>query len=179
MIVLPKLIDDLLDQVEEKRAAHLALDFAHHVLDVQRAEIEDDVMAVCLEYLAAADEAIELGEATPRLLTAHEQLSVTAERWEGDRHLLARGAGLAVQAVRVGCQRMMEDVRDHVMRSSLITCRDVARELQAEAGRWYAKRTSGGADERLVARSARWEEARWQLQHVIATEPAPHGGGIT
>ncbi|MGW0813421.1 hypothetical protein ACWD00_09270 [Streptomyces viridiviolaceus] len=50
-----------------------------------------------------------------------------------------------------------------------------ARELQAEVGRWCAKRSRGGVDERLVARRLRWEEARRQVQHVIATETGPHG----
>ncbi len=34
VIVFPELLGDLLEQVDQKRAAHLALDFARHVLDI-------------------------------------------------------------------------------------------------------------------------------------------------
>ncbi|MER6525297.1 hypothetical protein [Streptomyces sp. NPDC001508] len=113
--------------------------------------------------------------ASPRLLKAHERLYKTAERWEGNRHLLALGAGLAMQAVRVGCQRMMEEARPHMLRSSLITVQDLARESQTEIGRWYAERIPDeGEERRQAARKGRWEETRWQVQHVIATEPAPY-----
>ncbi|MEU5622807.1 hypothetical protein [Streptomyces tendae] len=49
----------------------------------------------------------------------------------------------------------------------------MAREVQADVGRWCAARARDKTDERQVARRARWEEARWQVQHVIATEPDP------
>lgn len=174
MIVIPRLLNELLDQIDGKRAAHLALDFAQHVLDVQQAEIEEAVMAACQEFIGAAHEAIELGRATPRLLTAHERLYESAERWEGDRNLLARGAALTMQAARVGTERLVDEVKRRVPGTPL-RCPDVARELQAEVGRWYAHRITDGADERFVARRARWEEARWQVQHILATEPAPGG----
>ncbi|MFE3163620.1 hypothetical protein [Streptomyces sp. NPDC059224] len=176
MIVLPRLLDELLGQVDGRRAAHLALDFARHALEVQEAEIEPGVMAACQECLAAAHEAIDLGEAGPRLLRAHERLYEAAERWEGNRNRLALGAGLTVQAVRVGCQRMMEKARERGMPSSLITVRDVAHEIQADLGRGAASRfPDHGDDPRQAGRLARWEEARWQVRHVIATEPAPGG----
>ncbi|MFJ8792800.1 hypothetical protein [Streptomyces sp. NPDC102462] len=174
MIVLPELLSELLDQVDRNRAAHLALDFAQHVLDTLQERIEEPVRDACREYLAAAHEAIDLGVAGPRLLKAHERLYKTAERWEGNRHLLALGAGLAMQAVRVGCQRMMEEARAHMLRSSLITVQDIARESQTEIGRWYAEQIPDeGENRRQAAREARWEETRWQVQHIIATEPTP------
>ncbi|MDT9700847.1 hypothetical protein [Streptomyces sp. P17] len=42
-------------------------------------------------------------------------------------------------------------------------------------GRWHAERAAAGAGRREADRRARWEEARWQVQHVIATEPVPFG----
>ncbi|MGW3447896.1 hypothetical protein [Streptomyces sp. NPDC001076] len=178
VIVLPRLLNELLGQVDEKRAGHLALDFAQHALGIRQGEIEEKVMAACQECLAAAHEAIQLGEATPRLLQAQERLYAVAERWEGNRNRLATGAGITVQAVRVGCQRMLEEAREHVMRGSLITCQDLAREIQSDIGAWCAERTPHkGDDRRHAARRARWEEARWQVRHIIETEPAPGGNG--
>ncbi|MEU2338730.1 hypothetical protein ABZ608_35055 [Streptomyces sp. NPDC013172] len=174
MIVLPQLLNELLDRVTEKRAGHLALDFAQHALDIRQGEIDEEVMAACRECLVAGHEAIQLGEATPRLLQAQESLYAVAERWEGNRNRLATGAGLTMQAVRVGCQRMLEEAREHVMRGSLLTCQDLAREIQSGIGAWCAEQTPDkGDDRRHAARRARWEEARWQVRHIIETEPAP------
>ncbi|MFI5687705.1 hypothetical protein [Streptomyces sp. NPDC051636] len=176
MIIFPRLLSDLLDQVDRTRAAHLALDFAQHVLDIERDEITEPVLAACLEYIAAAHESIDLGEAYPRLFQARECLREAAARWEGDGYVLARGAELTLRAARVGTERLMDEAAGRGPGTPL-PCLYVARELQAEVGRWYAKGTPDGADERQAARRARWEEARWQVQHVIATEPAPHETG--
>ncbi|WP_281403082.1 hypothetical protein [Streptomyces albogriseolus] len=43
MIVPSRLLGDLLEQIDQERAAHLALDFARHVLDLERDEIEEPV----------------------------------------------------------------------------------------------------------------------------------------
>lgn len=169
MIVLPRLLVDLLDHVDRARGAHLALDFAEHVLDLEREEIGEPVSAACREFIAAAHEVIDLGEGHPRLFTAQERLLEAAARWEGNRHVLAPGAGLVLDAARVGTQRMMEKEAGH-QPGSLLRCLDVAHKCQAEAGRWHAQRCSDDADERLAARHARWEEARWQTQHIIATD---------
>ncbi|WP_409470220.1 hypothetical protein [Streptomyces sp. HC307] len=174
MIVFPRLLVDLLDQVDQTRAAHLALDFVQHVLDIERDEIAESVLAACLEYIAAAHESIDLDEAHPGLFQARERLWEAAARWDVNRYVLARGAGPTLEAARVGTERLVDKAAGRGPGTPL-PCLDVARELQAEVGRWYAKRIPDGADERLVARRARWEEARWQVQHVIATEPSPHG----
>jgi hypothetical protein len=172
---MPELLSALLERVEGTRPAHLALDFAQHVLDTERDEIPEPVRAASLEFIAAAHEAIDLGEGHPRLFTARERLWEAAARWEGNRYVLAQGAGLVLDAARVGTQRMMEKAAGHQPGSPL-RCLDIARKCQAEAGRWHARRCSDAAEERLAARHARWEEARWQAQHIIATEPAPGGG---
>jgi hypothetical protein len=57
VIVLPKLLDELLDQADRNRTAHLALDFVQHVLEICQEQIEEPVMAA-------------------RLLQAYEQLCV-------------------------------------------------------------------------------------------------------
>ncbi|GHF17387.1 hypothetical protein GCM10018789_54390 [Streptomyces werraensis] len=46
VIVFPELLGDLLEQVDQKRGAHLALDFAGHVLDIERDGIAEPVRAV-------------------------------------------------------------------------------------------------------------------------------------
>ncbi|MFD7765511.1 hypothetical protein [Streptomyces sp. NPDC059787] len=176
MIVLPSLLRDLLDEVDETRAAHLALDFARHVLDIERAEIEEPVLEACLVHIAAAHEAIDLGEAHPRLFRAHERLLETGMRWEGHRYDAARGVEPTLQAARVGTEQLMSDAKGYGQ-VSLLPCFSVAREMQARAGRWYAQRAPDGADERLAARRARWEEARWQVLHILATEPGPDDKG--
>ncbi|MFJ4331437.1 hypothetical protein [Streptomyces sp. NPDC088935] len=170
MIVFPRLLSDLLDQIAPSRAAHLALDFTQHVLDLERAETEEPVLDACLGFVAAAHEAIDLGETRTRYTRARERLSEVGMRWKGHRYDVAKGAELVLRAARVGTERL-EDRAAGRGPSTPLHCRDVARELQAEAGRWYAKRAPADADERLVARGARWEEARWQVQHVIATQP--------
>lgn len=83
---------------------------------------------------------------------------------------VAKGVELVLRAARVGAERL-EDRAAGRGPSTPLHCLDVAREPQAEAGRWYARHAPADADERLVARGARWEEARWQVLHVIATEP--------
>jgi hypothetical protein len=170
VIVFPRLLSDLLDQIVPSRAAHLALDFTQHVLDLERAETAESVLDACLAFVAAAHEAIDLGETGVRYVRAREHLSEVGMRWEGHRHDVAKGAELVLRAARVGTERL-EDRAAGRGPSTALHCLDVARELQAEAGRWYARHAPADADERLVARGARWEEARWQVQHVIATEP--------
>jgi hypothetical protein len=72
VIVPSRLLGDLLEQIGQKRAAHLALDFARYVLDLERDEIEEPVWAACLEYVEACHEAIDLGKVPPRLSEAKE-----------------------------------------------------------------------------------------------------------
>ncbi|GGQ67871.1 hypothetical protein [Streptomyces althioticus] len=174
MIVPSRLLGDLLEQIGQKRAAHLALDFARYVLDLERDEIEEPVWAACLEYVEACHEAIDLGKVPPRLSEAKERLWEAAARWNTDRHVLARGAGLVLDAARVGTEQMLAKAAGHGP-STPIPCLYMARRLQAEVGHWAAQHRPAGTDERLAARRARWEEARWQVRHVIASEPNPHG----
>ncbi len=108
MIVPSRLLGDLLEQIDQKRAAHLALDFAQHVLDLERDEIEEPVSVACLEYMDAAHEAIGLGAALPRLLEAEERLRAVAQRRTGNRFLLARDADFTMDAARVGAGAMLD-----------------------------------------------------------------------
>jgi hypothetical protein len=88
---------DQVDQVDRTRAAHLALDFAQHVPDIERNEIAEPVLAACLEYVEAAHEAIDCGEVPPRLPEAKERFVARRARWEEARrqvlHILATEPG--------------------------------------------------------------------------------------
>ncbi|MFI9286691.1 hypothetical protein [Streptomyces werraensis] len=108
VIVPSRLLGDLLEQIHQERAAHLALDFARHVLDLERDEIEEPVSVACLEYMDAAHEAIGLGAALPRLLEAEERLRAVALRRAGNRFLLAGGADFTMDAARVGAGAMLD-----------------------------------------------------------------------
>ncbi|MEU0753161.1 hypothetical protein [Streptomyces albogriseolus] len=173
MIVFPRLLSDLLDEMGGPRAGHLALDFAWHVLDLEREGIEEPVLSACLEYIEAAHEAIDLGEAVPRLLEVRERLDAVAERRVSNMFFLAGEAQFTVDAARVGVGLMLDKAYERGPFSHP-SCLSVARQLQAEVGRWAVQHSEGGADERLVARRARWEEARWQVLHILRTEPNPH-----
>ncbi len=174
MIVPSRLLGDLLEQIDQKRAAHLALDFARHVLDLERDEIEEAVSVACLEYMDAAHEAIGLESAVSRLLEAEERLRAVAQRRTGNRFFLARGADFTMDAARFGAGSMLDRAHGRGP-SSHPSCLSVARQLQAEAGRWAARHRDDDVDERTAARRARWEEARWQVRHVIASKQNPHG----
>lgn len=87
MIVFPRLLVDLLDQ---RRAGHLAQDFAQHVLDIERDEIAQPVLAACLELIAAAHEVIDLGETHPQYFQTSERHLVGTGRLEGKRQGAAR-----------------------------------------------------------------------------------------
>ncbi|MFC8832463.1 hypothetical protein ACFT8V_04585 [Streptomyces griseoincarnatus] len=173
MIVFPELLADLLEQVDQKHAAHLALDFARHVLDIERDGIAQPVRAACLEYVEVCHEAIDLGEVPPRLPEVTDRLLEVAAQWDTNRHVLARGAGPILDAARVGTEQMLAKARGHGP-TTPIPCLYVARQLHAEVGQWYAEHGQEGTDKRLVARHARWEEGRWQVLHILRTEPSPH-----
>lgn len=106
-----ELLGDLLEQVDQKRAAHLALDFARHVLDIERDGIAQPVRAVCLEYVEVCHEAIDLGEVPPRLPEVRDRLLEVAAQWDTNRHVLARGAGPILDAARVGTEQMLAKAR--------------------------------------------------------------------
>ncbi|MEU9552107.1 hypothetical protein AB0D88_24130 [Streptomyces werraensis] len=163
MIVPSRLLGNLLEQIDQKRAAYLALDFAQHVLDLERDEIEEPVSVACLEYMDAAHEAIGLGAAAGGRPAEGGQ-PLPPGRGRGLHH--GRGAGRC--RVNAG-----QGARARPVQSPVLPVRP--RQLQAEAGRWAARHRDDDVDERLAARRARWEEARWQVRHVIASEPNPHG----
>jgi hypothetical protein len=82
---------------------------------------------------------------------------------------------IAYLAVRVSFQRLLEESRIVLYRERrLPSAADVARQGQNVVGR-HAVQAAGDSAEPAaeIARRARWEEARWQLGHLISCVPFP------
>ncbi|MBM9435899.1 hypothetical protein [Actinacidiphila bryophytorum] len=171
MIVLPVRLTEMLNDVDGARAATLALDFAEHAADLEAEALTEDLRAATVEYVAAAREAIASGRATDRLVRAYE--SFFAAGWKAPGH--SEFTSIHDSAVRFACQDMLIEAGalNKIGRTRL-TCQYIARSAQSIVGSRSAERAAEGVDRRKADRAARWEEARWQIQHVIATEPNPH-----
>lgn len=171
MIVLPVRLNELLNDVSGARAATLALDFAEHATDLKTESLTESMRDATVEYVAAAREAIALGRANDRILRAHEYFFTTSWKTSGHPEVTR----ILNSAVRLACQDMLIEagVMNKVARTKL-TCQYIAQTAQSAVGSRSAKRATDGMEIRKADRAARWEEARWQLQHVIATEPNPH-----
>ncbi|MEV0528321.1 hypothetical protein AB0I66_33345 [Streptomyces sp. NPDC050439] len=171
MIILPKRLNDMLSEVDEARRATLALDFAERAIGIQAEGIHPKLLGACREYIGAAREALELGRAHGRLVEAHEQLVQVS--WDFAEKSLS--TNIVSLAVALGCQRMMEEVGalHRASRRARLDCQFVAQQAQLDIAAWYSRHAPDGADSRQVHQAARWEEARWQLLHVISTEPNP------
>jgi hypothetical protein len=124
-----------------------------------------------VEYVAAAREAIALGRANDRILRAHAAFFTTSWKTSGHPEV----THILNSAVRLACQDMLIEAgaMNKVARTKL-SCQYIAQTAQSAVGSRSAKRATEGTESRKADRAARWEEARWQLHHVIATEPNPH-----
>ncbi|MER6676574.1 hypothetical protein [Streptomyces sp. NPDC000983] len=170
MIVLPRLLVQLLAEVGERRGAELALDFAEHAVE----PLAEGVRSVCEEYVAAARQALPLDRADDRLLRAHEAFDKEAWRDPEDSDSMQ----LVDSAVRLACQDMLIEAGVYGRPGRIpVTPQYIAKTAQSFVARRHSERAAEGEDLREVNRRARWEEARWQVQRVIATEPAPPGNG--
>jgi hypothetical protein len=173
MIVLPVLLAELLTKVSEQRAVTLSLDFAERAVELQAELLTPDMRQACAEYVAAAREAVRLGTANDRLVRADGAYFEVGWRNPGHSdvtHVLEAAVRLACQDMLIEAGAMNKAGRTNP------TPQYIAKTAQSAVGRWYAERAGEGADRREVNRRARWEEARWQIQHLVATEPAPEGG---
>ncbi|MGW7296571.1 hypothetical protein [Streptomyces sp. NPDC054829] len=103
MIILPRLLGDLLAQVDERRGAELGLDFADHAVDFRAEPMTNPTRVVSEEYMAAARQALRLGRADDRLLRAHEAFVQEGWRSPGD----SEAVNLLDSAVRLACQDML------------------------------------------------------------------------
>ncbi|WAZ23392.1 hypothetical protein STRCI_004733 [Streptomyces cinnabarinus] len=173
MIALPVLLSELLTRVGSERAVTLSLDFAERPVALRAESLTPDMREACAQYVAAAREALRLGRANDRLVRAHEDFFEAG--WRTPDH--SDVTHVLNSAVRLACQDMLIEVGalNRAGRTNP-SPKYIAKTAQSEVGRWYAERADDSADRREVDRRARWEEARWQIQHVIATEPYPGGG---
>ncbi|MFJ6565849.1 hypothetical protein ACIQNU_00350 [Streptomyces sp. NPDC091292] len=171
MIILPVRVGELLGDVDDTRAALLALDFAEYALDVQADALDPRLYAVCRAYTSAAREAVGPGRAPERLVRASDEFFTVGTEFPGHSAV----TGVAEWAVRIGCQEMLEAAGALSPASRIkVTVRDVATRVQSDLGRWYAQQTPDDPNRAKADRAARWEEARRQLLHIITTEPNPH-----
>lgn len=171
MIVLPVRLTEMLNDVDGARAATLALDFAEHAANLEAEALTQDMREVIVEYVASAREAVALGRANERLVRALDSLFTVG--WRTPYH--PEDIHLLDSAVRFACQDMLIEAGAlNKIGRTRVTCQYIARTAQSIVGSRSAARAAEGADRRMADRARRWEEARWQLQHVVATEPNPH-----
>jgi len=140
-------------------------------VQLQADALDPRLLGACAENMGAAREAIELSRATDRLVWACDAFFKVGWKFPGRSAI----TDVADSAVRLGCQDMLINVgaMSKAGRTSP-TWQSIARTAQSDVGRWYAQQAPDGADRKQIDRAARWEEARWQLLHVITTEPNPH-----
>ncbi|MFF0727326.1 hypothetical protein [Streptomyces sp. NPDC004134] len=173
MIIIPRVLATLLAEADEHHQRALALDFAEHTLEICGDRLGPTLRATCAELLAAAREAVVLGRAHERLGRAYGDFHAVRATPTGGG-VSDDASGVALMALFSSTQRLMEAAGLVVrMRPAPPSCADVARDAQAAAGRRRAEDAGDPAGEASVARSARWEEARWQLARVIETVPDP------
>jgi hypothetical protein len=130
----------------------------------------DPFRAIHHAYLSYARACLQGGPISD-LATAHRRIY---EHWPSRTGLPLELANLAVLAVRVACQRELE-AHGYLARTHYQpTVNDIAKQAQKIAGRHTDDGHRPGAeDSALAGRHAHWEEARWQLLHVISTAPNP------
>ncbi|MEO3842174.1 hypothetical protein [Streptomyces sp. CNZ287] len=173
MIIIPRVLATLLAEADEHHQRALALDFAEHALEVCGDRLTPPLRATCTELLAAAREAVGLGRAHERLGRAYDDFHAVRVTPTGGG-VSDDASGVALMALFSSTQPLMEAAGLVVrMGSSPPSCTDVARDAQAAVGRRRAEDAGDPAAETSLARSARWEEARWQLVRVIETAPDP------
>ena len=172
MIIIPRVLTSLLGEVDEDLGKVLALDFADRVLVRCRDSLTEDERKHAGHYLATARRLLS-GEGTiAALADAHRAFFQATNR---NTRLSGDITWIANLAVRVSFQRLLEESRIVLYRERrLPSAADVARQGQNVVGR-HAVQAAGDSAEPAaeIARRARWEEARWQLGHLISCVPFP------
>lgn len=160
MIVLPRVLHELLAAADERHQKQLVLDFAEHAaIATMGSGLPDEYSA----YLRSARDFVNGDVPIAVVAASYVRFYGALSRPGAARDV----ASLVMGAVRATCGR---ELHDHGAVTLLSKhghdVRSIARNAQKVVARWSS---SCGSPE---ARS--WEEARWQLRHVISTAPNPH-----
>lgn len=169
LVVIPRVLADLLRKAGPDLQRRMALAFARHVLENSRDRVEE-YLAYC-GYLDVA-EAYLRGDATigdvatsgVRFREVWIREAPAGNSWGPVPGLSGRVGDIVRQAVIVACQRELE-VAGHVPHNRYQThVSQIARDAQSLACEIAS----------MPGARPRWEEARWQLLHLIEQTPNPH-----
>ena len=162
LIVLPRVLRGLLEEVDEGAAAGLALDFAEQCIrDTGAGVVPAGLAETAIGYLAAARAHLG-GGGMAELASAHQRYFDARDQAD---QLPAAITWIAVIAVRVACQRDLEAAGVVARVRHVPTVAGVTDEAQAIAGLAAGKGDDG--------HRARWEAARRQLVLLINAVPVP------
>lgn len=172
MVIIPRVLTNLIRELDDGRAQQLALAFAERAIEVCADALSSEERDASLSYLAAAVNLIDgkgnisdLGNAHQAYFSARNQHTRLSDEitW------------VAAIAVATSCQRQMEESGILVKNRYVPGLLNVAKDAQAVAGRYAAlnEGESEDGDSADIARRARWLEAKWQLLRLIESVPFP------
>lgn len=176
MVIIPRVLTSLIQELDQNYARHLALTFAQRTIEVCGGVLSSSPERdIALSYLGAARDFLDGKETISGLGDAHRAYFAARPRNVKASDDVTWIAAIAVSAC---CQRQMEDagiVSKNRFRPSLL---DVAKDGQAFAGRCavLSEGDPKDGDSSTIARRARWLEARWQLLQLIESLPFPAEG---
>lgn len=172
MIIIPRVLTDLLSEVEEVHAKILSLVFAERALRRCSDMLDPAHLNLSLTYISAARDYINKNGEMSTLVDAHARYF--AGRRGGDS-LSERIMWVAAIAVAASCQREMEAAGVVVKQLYVPDVVAVAQEAQAAVGSCIAAKHQNDMDDQasVLVRKARWAEARWQLIYLIETAEIP------
>jgi hypothetical protein len=172
VIIVPRVLASLLGEVDESLGKVLALDFADRVLVACRDSLTKDEREHAGNYIMAARRLLSGEGSIAALADAHGAFFQAINR---NTRLSDDITWIACLAVKVCFQRLLEESKIVLYRERrLPSVADVAREAQTVTGRHMARAVgNSGEPEAETARRSRWEEARWQLSHLISSVPFP------
>lgn len=176
MIIIPRVLTSLIRELDDSTACRLALVFAERAIQTCPDELSTTERDISLAYIAAARDLVEGKSDISNLGNAHH-----AYFSEMDQNTRLSGdvTWAAAMAVRVCCQRQMEDAGIMVKNKFVPSLQDVAKRAQSVAGRCAAASEGEQEDgeDTAIARRARWDEAKWQLLYLIESLPFPGEAG--
>jgi hypothetical protein len=171
MVIIPRVLTNLIQDLDENNARRLALAFAERVLEVCGDVLSTAERDASSAYLSAAKNLVEGKGSISDLGNAHQAyFSVRHQHTRLSDDL----TWVAATAVAVCCQRQMEEAGIIMHDKYVPSLLDVTKESQAMAGRCAGVSEDEHKDDgSAAARRARWLEAKWQLLYLIESLPFP------